>query len=136
MGLDMYLYGATFKIDGETGSSEIHLEEVGYWRKHNAIHNWMVKNIQDDVDNCALYYLDDSHLKRLLVDCKKVLENPTPENAMKILPTVGGFFFGGTDLTDDFELNYYLNGLKYTVELIRDLLKENKYQYYYYRSSW
>lgn len=51
MGLDMYLYGATWKMDGETSTSVIKLEEVAYWRKHNAIHNWMVNNVQEGVDN-------------------------------------------------------------------------------------
>lgn len=136
MGLDMYLYGATWKMDGETSTSVITLEEVAYWRKQNAIHNWMVKNVQNEVDNCAMYYLDETHLKKLLVACKQVLENPTVENAMNVLPTVGGFFFGGTDLTCDFELEYYLDGLKYTVKVIRELLANGKYEYYYYTSSW
>ncbi len=136
MGLDMYLYGANHKIDSETTTSKIELKEVGYWRKHNAIHNWMVKNVQDSVDNCAMYYVPEHDLKKLLLACKTVLENPTVENAMKILPTVGGFFFGGTDLTDDFELEYYLDGLKYTVKLIRELLAEDEFEYYIYQSSW
>ena len=136
MGLDMYLYGAVHKIDGETCTSEINLKEVAYWRKHNAIHNWMVENVQHGVDNCALYYLDDTHLKKLLVACKQVLENPTAENAMRILPTVDGFFFGGTDLNCEYELEYYLDGLKYTVEAIRELINDDTYDYYYYHSSW
>lgn len=136
MGLDMYLYGAIHKIDSETCTSKIELKEVGYWRKHNAIHNWIVKNVQDNVDNCAMYYVSEHDLKKLLLACKRVLENPTVENAMKILPTVGGFFFGGTDLTDDFELEYYLDGLKYTVKLIRELLAEDEFDSYYYKSSW
>lgn len=136
MGLDMYLYGAIHKIDSETTTSKIKLEEVGYWRKQNAIHNWIVKNVQDNVDNCAMYYVPEHDLKKLLLACKTVLENPTVENAMKILPTLGGFFFGGTDLTDDFELEYYLDGLKYTVKLIRELLAEDEFDSYYYKSSW
>ena len=135
MGLDMYLYGATWKFDEETHKTEITLTEVAYWRKQNAIHNWIVENVQDNVDNCAMYYLDDRHLKKLLLACRQVLEKPTVENAMSILPTKAGFFFGGTDLTDDFELEYYLEGLKYTVKRIRELL-DNGYEYYYYTSSW
>lgn len=27
-------------------------EDVGYWRKANAIHAWFVKNVQGGVDNC------------------------------------------------------------------------------------
>ena len=136
MGLDMYLYGATYKIDGETCTSEIKLVEVGYWRKHNAIHKWIVDNVQEGVDNCAMYYVSEVHLKKLLTACNKVLRNPTVKNAMELLPTTSGFFFGGTDLTDNFELEYYLNGLKYTAQLIHDLLAKNEFDYYIYQSSW
>ena len=136
MGLDMYLYGATHKFDGETLSSEITLEQVAYWRKHNAIHAWFVKNVQRDEDNCAMYELTEQSLKNLLMACNEVLNNPTVENAMAVLPTQEGFFFGGTDLTDEFELEYYLDGLKYTVEVIKELLNDNKYDYYCYQSSW
>ena len=135
MGLDMYLFGANYKINGETLSSEITLKEVAYWRKHNAIHNWFVKNVQNDVDNCAMYCVAHDHLKMLLDVCNKVLENPTPENAMKLLPTKRGFFFGGYDLEDDYEMEYYLDGLKYTVKVINELLKED-FTYFMYESSW
>lgn len=136
MGLDMYLYGAIHNIDGETCASKIKLEEVAYWSKHNAIHNWMVINVQEGVDNCAMYCLTDVHLKKLLVACCNVLKNPTVENAMTVLPTKLGPFFGGTDLNDDYELEYYLDGLKYTVKVIKELLKDSKYEFYYYHASW
>ena len=136
MGLDSYLYGATHKFDGETCSSEIKLEEVAYWSKHNAIHNWFVKNVQDNVDNMAMYSLTEDHLKKLLSTCCKVLKCPTVDNAMNVLPTKSGPFFGGTDLNDDYELEYYLDGLKYTVKVIKELLKDGEYEYYYYQSSW
>ncbi|MBR0369743.1 MAG: hypothetical protein IJH63_03325 [Methanobrevibacter sp.] len=136
MGLDMYLYGATHKYDGETFYSEITLKRVAYWRKHNAIHAWFVKNVQNGADNCATYDLGEQSLKNLLMTCNEVLNNPTVENAMAVLPTQEGFFFGGTDLTDEYELEYYLDGLKYTVEVIKELLNDNRYDYYCYQSSW
>ncbi len=136
MGLDMFLYGANSKFDGESCTSEIKLEEVAYWRKHNAIHAWMVKNVQGGTDNCAMYYLSESTLKELLKVCNYVLANPTVDTAMSLLPTQDGFFFGGTDLTCEYELEYYLNGLKYTVSVIKGLLKDGKYEYYCYQSSW
>lgn len=132
----MYLFGAIYEFDEETHTSKITLEEVAYWRKQNAIHNWMVENVQRGVDNCASYDFDKSCLKSLLAKCKEVLKNPTAKNAMEILPTKDGFFFGGTDLSEDYELEYYLDGLKYTVEVIEELLKEDKYRYYCYQSSW
>ena len=106
MGLDSYLYGAIHKIDGESCASVIKLEEVAYWRKQNAIHYWFVKNVQGDVDNRAMYSLTDDHLLKLSSECYKVLANPTVENAMTVLPTFNGPFFGGTDLTGDFEFEY------------------------------
>ena len=136
MGLDMFLYGATEIIDGETVSSKISLEEVAYWRKHNAIHAWMVNNVQGGIDNCAMYSVSKFTLKELLKVCNIVLANPTVENAMELLPTQKGFFFGGTDLKDEYEMEYYLDGLKYTVRVIKELIKSGKYNYYYYESSW
>ena len=135
MGLDMMLYGVNTKTDSNNKFS-MEFEEVAYWRKANAIHNWFVENIQGSVDNCAYYLLDKSNLEDLALLCKKVLKNPTVENAMELLPTQEGFFFGGTDLTDEFEMEWYLDGLKYTVSIISELLRDNKYQYFSYHSSW
>ena len=135
MGLDMFLYGAHRTINLEDRKARIKLEEEMYWRKHNAIHNWMVENVQNGVDNCAMYCLSEYHLRALLVECIKVLKNPTVENAMEILPTKKGFFFGGTDLTDDLEMEYYLDGLKATVKAIYEILKKD-YDYFVYNSSW
>lgn len=36
----------------------------------------------------------------------------------------------------EFELEYYLDGLKYTVKMIKELLKNDNYDYYCYQSSW
>ena len=30
-------------------------ERFGYWWEANAIHGWLVNNVQDGVDNCAEY---------------------------------------------------------------------------------
>lgn len=133
MGLDMYLYGAELKW-GEP-KQEILTEEI-YWRKANAIHNWMVENVQDGVDNCAYYSISESDLKDLATQCRKVLNNPSVERAMEILPTKEGFFFGGTDLNDPYDWEWYLGCLKYTVSKIEKLLAEDKYNYYLYSSSW
>ena len=132
----MYLYGVTRIIDEETNISGMKLEEVAYWSKHNAIHNWMIKNIQNNIDNKAMYSLNDIHLKKLLETCNKILAKPTVENAMNLLPTLNGLFFGGTDLNNDLEFKNYLDGLKYTIKVIKKLLEKDKYEYYYYHASW
>ena len=136
MRLDMYLYGASYTINGETLQGTLKLDVVAYWRKQNAIHKFFVDEVQDSIDNCAMYWVSIETLDKLKTRCENVLNNPSFENAMAVLPTQGGFFFGGTDLTNDFEMEYYLDGLKYTVEVLNELLDNNSYEYYYYNSSW
>ena len=135
MGLDMFLYGANRRYDSESRKEKINMEEVMYWRKQNAVHKWFVDNVQNGTDNCAMYFLTYDDLKQLLALCNKVLKNPTVENAMEVLPTKDGFFFGGTDLSLDYEMDYYLEGIKATVKGIRELFNEN-YDFFYYCSSW
>jgi hypothetical protein len=107
--------------------------EVMYWRKANAIHRWFVDNVQNGVDNCAEYYVSTEQLTELRNLCKKVLEDP--ENAMELLPTKSGFFFGSTDIDD-----FFLQDLNNTVERIDYLLdlsevKDHSVSFYYH-SSW
>lgn len=135
MGLDMTLYGAKYYFDEKDRTSHITLDEVACWRKQNAIHNWIVINVQNSVDNCAMYVVMMDQLKELLSLCKEVLANPTAKNAMEVLPTQSGFFFGGTDLNKELELKYYLNGLKYTVEVIEELFNKD-FDFFVYESSW
>lgn len=127
--------------------------EVGYWRKANAIHNWFVKNIQNGEDDCGYYIVTKEQINELKELCERViksLENsPThmvqDENgdytieefinisdAKTLLPTTGGFFFGGVHYT-----KYYLECLRETVRICN----EAKYQTsddweFIYHSSW
>lgn len=100
MGLDMYLTRKTYvknwdhrlekgepawRVTVEKGeapypfidSSKIKYveEEVGYWRKANAIHNWFVENVQEGEDNCDEYWVDIDKLRELLETVNKVLDS-------------------------------------------------------------
>ena len=156
MGLDMYLYKKTYvqQWSFETEDEKHHvsvkkgkkplrhirpsrvayvIENVGYWRKSNQIHNWFVSNVQDGVDDCKEYYVESKQLKALMNECNKVLKNPA--EADDILPTQGGFFFGSTNYDE-----WYIQDLKDTVKMIKGILAdEKKYNFtgeYYYRASW
>ena len=67
-------------------------EEIMYWRKQNAIHNWFVENCQDGEDDCRDAYVEIDQLEKLADLCELVLESKDGE----LLPTTEGFFFGGT----------------------------------------
>jgi len=169
MGLDMYLVrkkyiGAKYEHRQVKGKVEIEIagkklpiefdkisyieEDVGYWRKANAIHKWFVDNVQDGNDDCREYYVDIDKLEELLNICKEIKEKAilkdgkvhngskiengkwvpimeegkiiiNPEICEELLPTEEGFFFGGTEYDE-----YYMQDIEYTIELLENLLEE------------
>lgn len=157
MGLDMYLtrkkyIGAKYDHNNVTGSVDIKIngvvvpidfkkityidEEVGYWRKANAIHNWFVDHVQEGVDDCKEYYVDFETLEELLGICKQVQENH--DLAEELLPTIKGFFFGGTEYDE-----YYFDDIQCTIDILTKVIEEeeeyNKNKFYSeftYQSSW
>lgn len=139
------------------------LQDIGYWRKANQIHNWFVKNVQNGVDNCEYYIVSKEQLGDLLSTCQKVLAAselvdgqiingyscnsnyellPNYEDgqiisnssiAEELLPTSSGFFFGGTEYDE-----YYYSDIKDTIEILEDVLKTTDFNKYtiLYHSSW
>ena len=138
-------------------------EEVAYWRKANAIHNWFVNNVQEGVDDCGYYKVTRDQLKELLRICHKVMkgshlvdgkvyngttwtkETGEVENwedgkviddpfiAEKLLPTTSGFFFGSTSYDQ-----VYYEDIKNTIEQITKILNDTDFNNWivYYHSSW
>jgi len=134
------------------------VEEAGYWRKANAIHNWFVENVQDGMDDCREYYVSEEQLRNLLSLVDTVLkesklvdgtvvtgylikdgkEEPVlrkgkvienPTVAERLLPTRNGFFFGGTEYDED-----YIQDLESTKRILEEALAKGGD--YYYSSSW
>jgi len=163
MGLDMYLYKKTYvKNWRHMKPDELHkitikkggktrkdikperisyiVEEVGYWRKFNALHNWFVQNCQGGVDECQQSDVSCEKLQELLEVLKNVQSlkpkdgevTINEEKLEELLPTSSGFFFGGTDYDE-----YYFEDIDRTVKLLEELLKEDdQYDEYYYQASW
>lgn len=166
MGLDMYLHRKTYvknwnhmkpealhqinvKLNNKKHSyikkeliSNI-IEEVGYWRKSNAIHQWFVENCQNGVDDCKEYYVEQGQLVELLDICKQIKKDNSL--ASELLPPQSGFFFGGTEYDE-----WYFKDIDDTIKILTPLIKlfkkinkaqdasELVYDYpeYYYQSSW
>ncbi len=152
MGLDMYLYKKNYIRQGEWYKPEVVnevvvktggevdnrikpervryvVEEVGYWRKANQIHNWFVENVQNGNDNCGSYYVSRDKLEELLDLCKKVkVDNALAE---AYLPSASGFFFGGTEYDE-----WYFNGIDNTIKIIEECLEDTSADDFEYSSSW
>lgn len=138
------------------------IEEVGYWRKANQIHNWFVENVQDGEDDCGYYEVSAEQLKDLLDICKLIkskcglvsgkvkigehLENgewvADYEDGMVVdnsyiaeeyLPTQSGFFFGSTDYDE-----WYMKDIDDTIAILEKVLEETDFetQMVFYGSSW
>ena len=139
------------------------MEQVGYWRKANQIHNWFVENIQEGVDDCDYHReVTEEDLEELLAICEKIKdiaimksapivngytykngkETPMYEDGAvianadeieELLPTASGFFFGGTDYD-----SYYMNDIEETIDIITKVLETTDFdkQMVYYVSSW
>ena len=113
-------------------------EEVGYWRKFNALHNYIVQNCADGVDNCQEIEISKDEMKEILEVLIKVhnmkntlLESGNTEKLNDLFPTSKGFFFGSTEYDE-----YYFQDVKDTIELFTELLKEEKTDYFTYQASW
>lgn len=119
--------------------SEI-VEEVAYWRKFNALHQWFVDKTQDGHDACQESYVSRENLRELTDILKEVIKSKPDENGNRpddapdpedILPTQSGFFFGGTEYDD-----WYYMKVQQTIEVFEELLKEDDDGEFYYRASW
>lgn len=104
------------------------IEEIGYWRKANQIHQWFVENVQNGVDNCSEYCVSKGQLEDLLEICKKILNDNSL--AEELLPTGSGFFFGGTEYDE-----WYYKDIENTIGILEEALSDTHADYYY-SSSW
>lgn len=107
-------------------------EQVGYWRKANAIHNWFVENVQDGEDDCEYHrpvIKDD--LETLFELCREVLADHSKAN--ELLPNRQGFFFGSYEYDE-----WYFKDIQYTADLCEQLIRDFDFENYdlYYCSSW
>jgi len=180
MGLDMYLYKKTFvgtfgdeeqiKITGKRTEDikperiSYIIENVGYWRKANQIHDWFDKNLEtaDGIENGADNYVSIDTLKQLLEVCKIVKEGsvmvkgkitngyrgtkdgwePILENGEYIqnpelaqkMLPTSDGFFFGSTDYDQ----YYMYEVEETIKIIEEILKEDPEGYgsYYYNADW
>ena len=96
--------------------------EIGYWRKANAIHAWILNKCGprdydgEIIDDCRDIFVPVEVLEELRNTCKAVLEDKT--KAADLLPTQRGFFFGSTEYDE-----YYFDDLKDTINIIEPAIE-------------
>ena len=152
MGLDMGLNKVIMvndeirkALDGVAGINAKGIDSVkesfAYWRKANAIHAWIVENVQCGEDNCGNYYFTEDAMEELLELVNEVLDAPAErqkEVAKELLPMQDGFFFGDTSYNDK-NFGYYISDLLYTKDILERAIEEASNSnsiYFEYWSSW
>jgi hypothetical protein len=165
MGLDSYLYKKTYVQNWEHTSPERRysvvvkqgglkcnikperisyiIEQVGYWRKFNALHGYIVDTFASGEDNCQHISLEEDDLIQILDTLKQakyILDSDASDEVKSdklsdVFPTADGFFFGST-----FYADYYAECVDITIILLSDLIDEcedDNYSYsFYYQASW
>ena len=99
-----------------------------YWRKANAIHNYMVKHHDYD-ENCSCIELSRDDIEELRNRCTDVISDRSL--APELLPTTAGFFFGDLEYND-----WYFNTLERTEQELTALLSDKSWDYMQYQASW
>jgi len=66
--------GLTNLPSAEYGSARV-TKCVGYWRKANAIHGWIIRNLANGVDECQRIRMSREDLIKLRDDCVNALSN-------------------------------------------------------------
>lgn len=105
--------------------------QIGYFRKFNALHGYIVDHFANGVDDCRPIELSKKDITQLLAVCKSVKEHPN--QAKELLPTQTGPFFGDVDYDD-----WYFNAVDAAIDLftrILEILDFTKYRVIY-RASW
>lgn len=149
--------------EGKTYPRKSIPDEVGYWRKANAVHKWFVDNVQHGQDDCGYheevtkgklielrdkcaYIMDNAVMAKGKVSNGYTFKNGAKEPILEdgfivtnkevceqTLPSQSGFFFGGTEYDE-----YYIEDIRYTLDLCNKLIEETDFERYalYYTSSW
>ena len=106
---------------------------VGYWRKANAIHGWIIDNCADGVDECQEIHLSREQLAQLRDLAMQAIREPAM--AGDVLPPTQGFFFGSYEIDE-----WYMEDMKHTVEMLDHVLRvipDDSWEWsFVYRASW
>lgn len=123
------LLGADSIVDNEWSGLSVSVP-VGYWRKANQVHGWIVDNCADGVDECQRIYVSKAKAEELVEICKQVLADKSL--AETLLPPHQGFFFGGYEVDE-----WYLQDLERTIQIFGKLLADpDLAESIYYQASW
>lgn len=130
MGLDMYFTRQPKTPGAYTPViSRRHSHEVGYFRKHNALHQWMVEHAQAGIDECQSTELTSE----LLAKCFDLVKTALVLRDATLMSPSNGFYFGSTAVDER-----YWDKMIETYTVLQTILETTDWQSesVWYQSSW
>ena len=126
-----YIYKTNFKSSFIDKDEASYYYQIGYFRKFNALHAYMVDTLANGVDECQEIEITKDDLLTLLDKLNKI--NNDRVEAANVLPTQDGFFFGSTNYDE-----YYFSDVKDAIEMCELFLKYFNFDKYdlIYQASW
>lgn len=91
--------------------------ECGYFRKFNALHNFIVREYADGVDECQDIPLTRENINEILKTCEQIQKSP--EDCNELMPAGSGFFFGSTDYDE-----WYMGSIEECRKMCESWLEE------------
>lgn len=105
--------------------------DIGYFRKFNALHAFIVDHFAGGKDECQDIRLTKSDVSVLKEACRQVLAEP--ESAAELMPTRRGCFFGSLEYDD-----WYFDNMEEAERLFGMILENVDFDKYdiIYIASW
>lgn len=150
MGLDMWIYKRGHQVHDEV-SGESYREqdtEIGYWRKFNALHAYILDLTNSASDsNCEEIDLSEEDVNNILDTLNQVrlilekgtkiekdenwytFDEDTTYEVAELLPPRSGFFFGSTSID-----NFYYEDVLDSIDIFDkalNIIKDGEEIYYY-----
>lgn len=135
MGLDMVIYSKKVvanKVIDEAKwlTSTTYVEEgLGYWRKFNALHGFIVLSFADGEDDCNPVWLREENIEEIISTLKAIKEDNS--KAMELMPPYHGFFFGSYEIDE-----WYLKNIEMSIPIFENALSRCKEEDIFYEASW
>ena len=130
MGLDMYFTRQPKTPGAYTPViSRRYSHEVGYFRKHNALHQWMVEHAQAGIDECQSTELTPECLTK----CFDIVKVALVLRDTNYMPPSSGCYFGSTAVDES-----YWNKMIETYYTLQTIIETTDWQSesVWYQSSW
>ena len=131
-----------YKFDKPNCSNpEKYCKELAYWRKAYPIHNWFVKNVQHNIDDCRWHKVKKEDLQKLYMESLLVWESIIATTPIMLMEQekiqVKDTSIAEKLLPSDIYDYYYIYDIQDTIKMLKEVLNNTNFdEYTVFYNSW